>query len=170
MYKTRALCRPSRTSFARSEIRKALGHNRPDTGDSLSGIAELNHAKACMQMRSLSSAQTESVSNIELNVATGSEQQRLLYLATLTTETYRHLCTYNLCQMMRSPPRSPYSATTERPSIMRRSTASAFYAAASTMGPLSAGRVTGARARLSKLVLAGPGSGGCSAPGRDQES
>ena len=142
---------------------KALGPDHPDVAKSLNNLAGLYEAKddvkraVAFRLR----ATDNSERNIALNLAAGSERQKLLYLATFSIETYITVSLH-----VQFAPNDQAARRLAITTILRRK-GRALDATADSLGGLHRRlnpqdralleQLTDSRSRLATLVLRGPG-------------
>jgi CHAT domain-containing protein/Tfp pilus assembly protein PilF len=141
---------------------KALGTQHPNLAESLNGLAVLCLAKGdiAQAIEHQSRANAISEHNLELNLAIGSERQKLAYLATLSGQTDRTVSLH-----LRSAPNDPMAHKLAITQILQRK-GRALDATSETLNALRSrfntedqallDQLTDARSQLARLVLDGP--------------
>ncbi|MEK6408165.1 MAG: tetratricopeptide repeat protein [Acidobacteriota bacterium] len=143
---------------------KALGPDHPDVVGSLSGLAELysNKGEYAKAVEYLSRAVKAGERNIALNIATGSERQKLLYLATLSDQTNQAISLH-----VQSPSRDAAARNLAVTTVSQRKgrgldamtdSIAALRRRANPQDRELIDQLTDGRSRLSKLVLGGLGT------------
>jgi CHAT domain-containing protein/Tfp pilus assembly protein PilF len=96
---------------------KALGPEHPDVGSSLNNLAELYAAKDAIAQAITFQSRANAVSerNLTLNLATGSERQKLAYLALFSKQT-----DFTLWLHSRAAPNDPQALTLAFTTLLRR--------------------------------------------------
>ncbi len=96
---------------------KALGPNHPDVASSLDNLAALYEARGEIAQAVTFSTRSNNIieRNINLNLATGSERQKLLYLATLSGQTDA-----TISLQTRSAPADPLALRLALTTVLRR--------------------------------------------------
>ncbi|HLF82886.1 MAG TPA: CHAT domain-containing tetratricopeptide repeat protein [Blastocatellia bacterium] len=142
---------------------RALGHDHPDVAVSLNNLAELYEAKDILERAVAFRLRATDISerNIALNIATGSERQKLAYLTTLAGETNDTISLHAqskvddpaarrlaLVTVLRRKGRALDAVTDSVAALRRRLNA---------QDSALIDQLTNARSRLATLVLKGPG-------------